>query len=188
MAAFAVWLTGLPAAGKSTIARALGDELAARGIDAAILESDVIRPILMPHAGYNDADRDAFYRAFAYVGALLVGHGVPVVFDATANRRGYRARARAQIDRFLEVYVDCPLDVCMARDPKGLYREARSGGARNLPGLHAAYQPPEQPDLRIDSSCTSPEGAARAVTVALEARAFLEPSPSSQFGRSGSSV
>ena len=179
MPAFAVWLTGLPAAGKSTIARALAEELAARGVNAAVLESDVMRPLLMPHAGYDDTDRDAFYRAFAYVGWLLVSHGVPVIFDATANRRGYRARARARIDRFLEVYVDSPIEVCMSRDPKGLYRQARSGTARNLPGVQAAYQPPEQPDLRIDGACTSPEGAATAIALALEARGFL--APAAQF-------
>jgi len=171
--AFAVWLTGLPSAGKSTIARALEDELAARGVDAAILESDVMRPLLMPHAGYDDADRDAFYRALAYVGSLLVAHGVPVIFDATANRRSYRARARSQIDRFLEVYVETPLELCVARDPKGLYRNSRSGRADSLPGVQVGYEAPEHPDLRIDGSRTAPEGAAAEIVLALQSRDFL---------------
>jgi hypothetical protein len=70
----------------------------------------------------------------------LVEHGVPVIFDATANRRSYR-------ERFLEVYVDCPLEVCIARDPKGIYRNARQGAAGNVPGLQTAYEPPEDPDV-----------------------------------------
>jgi len=171
--AFAVWLTGLPSAGKSTVARALADELAARGVAAAILESDVMRPLLMAHAGYDDADRDAFYRALAYVGSLLVAHGVPVIFDATANRRSYRARARARIGRFLEVYVETPLELCVARDPKGLYRGSRSGGASHLPGVQVAYEPPEHPDVRIEGARTAPQSAAGAIVAALESRGFL---------------
>ena len=78
--------------------------------------------------------RDTFYRQMAYVGSLLVEHGVPVIFDATANRRAYRERARRQIGRFIEVYVDVPLETCMARDPKGIYRSAAAGRG------HATYR------------------------------------------------
>jgi len=166
---FAVWVTGLPASGKSTITRALVDELKSRGIDVAVLESDALRQVLTPRPSYSEEERDAFYRALAYVGTILVAHGVPVVFDATANRRAYRSRARAAIDRFIEVYVECPLDVCRARDPKGLYQKARSGGTTTLPGVQAEYERPDRPDLVVRGD-GPPEAAARAIVTLLEER------------------
>ncbi len=172
-AAFAVWITGLPASGKSTITRALAGDLALRGVDAAILESDVLRNILSPHATYTDEDRDSFYRGFVYVGALLVAHGVPVLFDATANRRRYRERARASIERFLEVYVDTPLEVCRARDPKGLYRLAETGGVTTLPGVQSAYEAPLNADLTVSTSAMSADAAAVHIVALLQTRGFI---------------
>jgi adenylylsulfate kinase len=172
--AFAVWITGLPASGKSTMARALTQELSSRGIDVAGLESDALRAVLTPRATYSDEDRDAFYRAVAHVGALLVNHGVPVIFDATANRRVYRDYARSMINRFVEVYVDCPIAVCVARDPKGLYRKAQSGEATNMPGLQATYEPPEHPDLVVSGDRDPAEKAARAIVRLLEQRAYVK--------------
>jgi len=140
---FAVWITGLPASGKSTLAAALHAELARRGVDAEVLESDGLRRVLTPRPRYDEEERDAFYGAMLHIGGLLLRHGVPVIFDATANLRRYRDRARALIPRFFEVYVDTPLEVCRARDPKGLYRKAPG----SLPGLQAPYEPPLHPDF-----------------------------------------
>jgi adenylylsulfate kinase len=142
--AFAVWVTDLPASGKSTIVAALTAQLTARGVDVAVLESDALRQILTPRPHYDEDERDTFYRQMVYLGALLTRHGVPVIFDATANRHIYRDRAQQQISKFLEVYVDCPLETCMARDSKGIYRKAREGAANTVPGLQAAYEPPER--------------------------------------------
>ena len=167
--AFAVWITGLPASGKSTLARALKIRLAKRGVNAAVLESDVLRQILSDQPGYDPQQRDVFYRLLAYIGVLLVEYGVPVIFDATANRREYRDRARQQIPRFLEVYVKCPLETCIARDPKGIYRQAVEGAATNVPGLQAAYEPAEAPDVLIAADTESPEaGAARIIGQLIE--------------------
>lgn len=142
-----MWITGLPGSGKSTVAAALAAELRARGVDVEVLESDALRRIFTPRPRYDEDERQLFYAQIAYVGALLARHGIAVIFDATANRRAYRDRARQQIPRFLEVYVDTPLEVCMQRDPKGIYRDAAQGGA--VPGLQAAYEPPLDPDLVI---------------------------------------
>jgi adenylylsulfate kinase len=171
--AFAVWLTGLPASGKSTIARALVAELAARGIKVAVLESDVLRRLFTPRTSYDEAEREAFYQGMVYIGALLVGHGVPVVFDATANRRKYRAGAPAAIERFIEVYVECPLDVCVARDPKGIYRKARSGEASTVPGLQAPYEAPNNPDVVVSGHTDLPQAAAHRIVCALEDRGYI---------------
>jgi len=175
--AFAVWLTGLPASGKSTIARALAEELAGKGIRAAILESDAVRREISPQPKYDDAERDAFYATLAYLARVLVLHGVPVIVDATANRRTYRDRAREAIPRFLEVHVRCPLAVCQARDPKGIYRRGAAGTARNVPGVSAPYEPPLLPEAVVDGERGDPAAAARQIVSALEKKGFLPRAP-----------
>jgi adenylylsulfate kinase len=171
--AFAVWITGLPASGKSTLAAAVKAELAARGADLAVLESDELRKIFTPDAHYDEKERDAFYRQIVYVGTLLTSHGVPVLFDATANRRAYRELARRQIPRFLEVYMDTPLQTCVARDPKGIYRQARGGKASTVPGVQAQYEAPRDPDLTIHGDRESPDAAAGKIIAQLIEREYL---------------
>lgn len=170
---FAVWLTGLSACGKSAIARELGRLLHERGVDAALLESDALRTQLTPYPRYDASERDLFYATLAHLGAHLVEQGVPVVVDATANRRRYRDQARGQIARFAEVFVDTPLKVCAARDPKGLYRAAREGRSATLPGLQAAYEVPEHPELVIRGDAGTPEEGARAILGLLERRGWV---------------
>ncbi|HEX7898031.1 MAG TPA: adenylyl-sulfate kinase [Planctomycetota bacterium] len=167
--AFAVWLTGPPGAGKSTIA----DALFRRGLKAARLESDVLRSVLMPKAGYGEEDRETFYGAMLWIGNLLVEHGVSVVFDATAARRAWRDRARQSIARFLEVFVDCPRDVLAARDPKGLYKAAAEGRVTALPGAQTPYEPPLLPELVVRSDRESADAAADRILLLLRARGWL---------------
>ncbi len=109
----------------------------------------------------------------AHVGAMFVAHGVPVVFDATANRRAYRDEARRLIPRFVEVFVDCPLEACVARDPKGLYRKALAGSIATLPGVQTTYEPPERPDVHIRSDREEPEAGARRIIDDLVERGLL---------------
>ena len=172
-AAFAVWITGLPASGKSTVARALAANLAGRGIRAAVLESDAVRREIAPDAGYGVAERDAFYATLAYLARELARHGVSVIVDATANRRAYRDRAREAIPRFLEVHVRCPLAVCQARDPKGIYRRAAAGTARDVPGVSAPYEPPAAAEAVVDGEKDDPAVAAGRIVSALEKKGYL---------------
>jgi adenylylsulfate kinase len=172
-AAFALWITGLPASGKSTITRSLKALLDARDVDAAVLESDKLREVFTVHPRYDDEERAVFYRQMIWVGRLLVQHGVPVIFDATANRRRYREDAKRQFERFLEVYVECPLEVCIARDPKGIYKQGREGAAGNVPGLQAVYEPPENPDLVVRGDQEAPDSAAQQILARLEQSCFL---------------
>ena len=164
-----MWLTGLSGSGKSAIARALLEGLHARGVDAAVLESDVMRTQLTPFPRYDDADRDSFYLLLGEVGALLVSRGKPVILDATANRRAYRDAARKAIARFAEVYVDTPLDVCAARDPKGLYQQGAA-----LPGVGAPYEPPVSPELTLHGDRGTPQQGASAVAAWLEKAGWLQ--------------
>ena len=171
--AFAVWLTGLPASGKSTVTRALVAQLHALGVHPAVLESDAVRREITPNATYGEAERDAFYATVAYLARVLALHGVPVIVDATANRRAYRDRARAAIPRFLEVHVRCPLAVCRERDPKRIYRRGAEGKAPNVPGLSAPYEPPLMAEVVVDGERDDPAFAARRIVAALEEKGFL---------------
>jgi len=170
--AFAVWLTGLPASGKSTVARAAQAMLADRGIRVAVLESDDLRRLFTPNPRYDAPERDRFYGALADLARRLAGNGVPVLVAATANLRAYRDRARAGIPRFLEVFVDCPLPVCRARDPKGIYRRAASGTAPNVPGVSAPYEPPLRPEVVVNGE-RAPAESAGEILSALSSRGYL---------------
>lgn len=171
--AFAIWVTGLPASGKSTVVKALTKALGVRRVDTAVLESDVLRSVFTPHPRYDEEERETFYHQLVYVGVLLTNHGVPVIFDATANRRIYRRHARNQISRFLEVYIECPLAVCISRDPKGIYQAAREGAATIVPGLQDNYEPPESPDVVVRGDSETPETAAQRVVSKLVENGFI---------------
>ncbi len=173
--AFAVWITGLPASGKSTLAAALARALEAQGVDAAVLESDALRKVFTPKPRYDEEERDVFYASLLHVGRLLLRHGVPVIFDATANRRVFRDRARQAIPKFLEVYVACPLDTCVSRDPKGIYRKAKRGETDAVPGLQADYEPPLHAEVVVRGDADSPEAAARRVVAVLREKGYLAP-------------
>jgi adenylylsulfate kinase len=144
-----VWLTGLPASGKTTLARRIGGSLRERGVASCLLDSDAVRGALVHSKrplGYDEADRRAFYETLARLAALLASQGLCVLVAATAHRRLYRAIARQLAPRFFEVHVATPLSDCERRDPKGLYRAARADEASRLPGVGARYEPPVSPD------------------------------------------
>jgi len=170
---FAIWLTGLPSSGKSTVCRRLVSGLGVRGIDIAVLESDVLRRTLGAEGAYDDAGRERFYRSVVWIGALLTEHGVPVIFDATANRRVYREWGRGRIPRFMEVWIDTPLEVCMARDPKGIYRRGQEDPLGKVPGLQTGYEPPVAPEVRIDGRDLDADQAARDILAKMVAMGFI---------------
>jgi adenylylsulfate kinase len=164
-AGFAIWITGLPASGKTATARELRKMLQENyNIRCASLESDALRRVLTPEPSYSLKERDWFYSVLLFIGELLIKNGVNVLFDATANRRAYRDHARQSLGRFLEVYIRCPLEVCMARDPKGIYRKASMGETATAPGVQDVYEEPLSPEVIIDSDKVGPQkGAERIV-------------------------
>ena len=137
-----VWVTGLPASGKSTLARARGARLAARGRPAALLDGDAVRPRSRPRPGYDAAGRAAFYETLGDLALLLAGQGLVAVVAATAHRRAFRDRVRAACPRFVEVFVDTPAEVCATSNPKRLWAQRPRGrgarAARRRPRLRAA--------------------------------------------------
>jgi adenylylsulfate kinase len=171
--AFAVWITGLPASGKSTVATVLATRLAELDINIALLESDALRKMFPSPAAYSQLDREYFYASLAFIGQALTEHGVSVIIDATGNRRAYRDDARRRIPRFIEVFVDCPLEICIQRDPKGIYRRAREGQASDVPGLQTEYEAPEKPDVVIRGDHYDPEQAVQRILDVLTGRDFL---------------
>jgi len=144
-----VWLTGLPASGKSTLAERVREALVRAGRPCAVLDSDEVRAAL-GERGYDPAARDAFYRTLGELAAMLAGQGLVVLVPATAHRRAHRTAARAAAPRFVEVWVRTPAAECERRDVKGLYARARAGDAPTLPGVGVAYEPPEAPDVVAD--------------------------------------
>jgi adenylylsulfate kinase len=138
-------------------------------VDAAVLESDVLRTQLTPFPRYDDAERDEFYETVADLGISIVKRGKPVIFDATANRRAYRDRSREGIKRFAEVYVSTPREVCAARDIKGLYRSK----VTSLPGVQAPYEAPLSPELVVSGDRGTPEEGAAAIVALLERRGWI---------------
>lgn len=171
---FAIWITGLPASGKSTIVSALKLQLEGLGLTVEVLESDEVRRVITPIPTYSEEERDLFYRALAFTGQKLVEHGVTVVFDATASRRVYRDFARSVIPRFMEVSVECPLAICMERDKKGTYRKGQKGESLTVPGLQSPYEAPIDPDLRIDSTTISSSIAASQILDLVKAKFLLK--------------
>lgn len=173
-----IWLTGLSGAGKSTIADRVVADLTRRSIPVESLDGDVIRQ-MFPSTGFTREARNEHVRRIGYVAALLARHGVAVVVSLISPYRESRDFARGLAPAFLEVYVSTPIEECERRDVKGLYNKARRGEIRQFTGLDDPYEPPEQPDLVIDTRTCTVEEAAAAVVRAAEAvrRSGLRPGP-----------
>ena len=168
-----LWLTGLPAAGKSTIADRVEQKLQALGRRTYLLDGDNVRHGLSRDLGFTDRDRVENIRRVAEVAKLMVDAGLIVIVSFISPFRSERRMARELMEEgeFLEIFVDAPLEVCEARDPKGLYAKARRGDLANFTGIDSPYEPPEDPELRIDTTRLSPDEAAAEVVGLLQASA-----------------
>jgi adenylylsulfate kinase len=147
-----IWITGRPASGKSTLARALADEFAARSICASVVDSDEVRAAITPKPRYTPKERELVYRAVAYLAARLAREGIVAIVAATSHRAEYRRWARAICPSFFLVYARCSLEVCEGRDPKGLYQRARADEQTTLPGVGVPYEEPADADRVVDTA------------------------------------
>lgn len=176
---FALWLTGLPAAGKTTLAGEIAGRLRTMGLPVRVLDGDDLRDGLNADLGFSDADREENVRRFAEVARLFLDSGLVVVAAVISPFRKGRERARTIIgpERFVEIFVDAPLEVCQQRDPKELYAKARDGRLAGLTGFDAPYEAPEAPSIHLRTDRESPEALAGSVIRYLKDRKALRVSP-----------
>ncbi|GER83065.1 MAG: adenylyl-sulfate kinase [Thermogemmatispora sp.] len=188
---FTLWFTGLSGAGKSTLARAVEQRLRARGRNVEVLDGDEVRTHLSKGLGFSREDRDTNIKRIAFVCKLLTRNGVICISAAISPYREAREWARREIGRFVEIYVKCPLEVCRARDVKGLYRLVDEGKIKNFTGVDDPYEEPEQPELVIETDRETLEESVARIFARLVELGYLE----SEFveeavpaGRSGESL
>ncbi|MBK5258915.1 MAG: bifunctional sulfate adenylyltransferase/adenylylsulfate kinase [Thermoanaerobaculia bacterium] len=172
---FCVWLTGLSGAGKSATAEIVTTLLLEHGRQVTVLDGDVVRTHLSKGLGFSKEDRDANILRIGFVAAEIARHGGAVVCAAVSPYRATRDAVRTMVggDRFIEVFVDAPLEVCESRDTKGMYAAARRGEIRNFTGIDDPYEPPLTPELAIDSDTVSAEQNARSIVEVFRARGFV---------------
>ncbi len=173
---FCIWLTGLSGAGKSTAADILTVKLLEHGRQVTLLDGDVVRTNLSKGLGFSQEDRDTNIRRIGFVAAEIVRHGGVAVCAAVSPYRSTRNECRAMVgdDRFVEVFVDTPLEVCEARDTKGMYRQAREGKIKNFTGVNDPYEPPSRAELVLTVEHTAEENAERILAHLIEEGFILD--------------
>jgi adenylylsulfate kinase len=171
-AGWCVWITGLPGSGKSVVSNALLELLKQKDIRAQLLSSDSLRKVLTPKPSYSLEERDMVYEMLVYVAQLLTQNGTNVVIDATGNLRRYRENARQKVSCFIEVYLECPLNVCMKREakrgktfqaPRQIYVRAKKGVAPTVPGVGQPYETFPNPEVTIDTTKCAPKECAEKI-------------------------
>jgi adenylylsulfate kinase len=149
-----LWFTGLSGSGKSTIAIRVQQELERRGVEVEYIDGDALRSVF-PNTGYTRVEREEHLRRTGYMASRLAAHGVTVVASFVSPYRESRQFIRELCPRFLEIHVATPLEECERRDPKGLYARARRGEISNFTGIDDPYEPPENPELTLDTRALS---------------------------------
>jgi adenylyl-sulfate kinase len=172
---FTVWFTGLSGSGKSTIAEMLFHEFQARGLKTEILDGDVVRQNLSKGLGFSKEDRDLNIRRIGFVANLLTRNGVATICCPISPYKETRDAVRAEIGRFVEVYVNATVEEIAAnRDPKGLYKKALAGEITGFTGVDDPYEAPEDPEIVADTMAESPEESLRTVLGALKKLGYLD--------------
>lgn len=166
-----VWLTGLPSAGKTTIANALAERLRGDGHRVEVLDGDEIREFLSAGLGFNRTDRHTNVQRIGFIAELLASNGVkvlvPVIAPYADSREAVRKRHAAEGTEYLEVHIATPVEVCSVRDVKGLYAKQAAGQISGLTGVDDPYEAPEAPDLRIETDGSSVQDSAAALHALL---------------------
>ena len=175
---FTLWFTGLSGSGKTAIAEPLAKALRDRGLRVERLDGDIVRQHLTSDLGFTKADRDENIKRVTFVAKLLSRNGVGVICSFISPYRERRARTRAEIAegaRFIEVFVDCPLEVCADRDVKGLYEQAFAGKIENFTGVSDPYEAPEDPEIVCRTAEQTVEESVAHVLSYLEENGYIAP-------------
>lgn len=172
---FTVWFTGLSGSGKSTIAEMLYHEFQARGMRTEILDGDVVRQNLSKGLGFSKEDRDTNILRIGFVAELLTRNGVAAICCPISPYKETRDRVRANIGEFVEIFVHATIEELAAnRDPKGLYKKALAGEIKNFTGVDDPYEPPENPELVVDTMIEEPEQSLQHVLDKLQELGYIE--------------
>ena len=169
-----VWFTGLPCSGKTTISRLVFERLNRSGKKVELLDGDVVRQNLTKGLGFTTEDRNENIRRIGYVCRLLTRNGVVAISAAISPYRALREEVRGVIGSFLEIYVECPLDICIQRDIKGMYQRAISGELTHFTGVSDPYEEPLHPDLILHTNEETPEASARRVLALLAKSGYVQ--------------
>ena len=174
---FTVWFTGLPSAGKSTLAELLAPELRRRGHGVEVMDGDVVRTHLCKGLGFSKEDRDENIRRIGFVCAMVTRHGGAAIAAAISPYRAIREEVRAKVGNFVEVYVKASVETCIQRDVKGMYRRALAGEIKGFTGVDDPYEAPVNPELTILTETESPQESAARILRKLEELGYVEPAP-----------
>jgi adenylylsulfate kinase len=159
-----VWLTGLSGSGKTPTAKILENELYNRKLRVELLDGDELRKTISSELGFSKQDREIHAKRVAYIAHLLARNGIVSIVALISPYRSFRKNAREIIGRnFVEVWVNCSVETCNARDPKGLYKRAREGKIGNLTGVQDPYEPPLDPEVTINTEEESPQQCANKI-------------------------
>jgi adenylylsulfate kinase len=170
---FTVWFTGIPCCGKTTIADQVAIVLKKKDYTVERLDGDVVRLGLTSNLGFSKKDRDDNIRRVTFVAKKLTGNNVVVLATFVSPYREQRRNARKDIERFVEVYVRCPVEICMKRDVKGMYRKALEGKIKHFTGIDDPYEEPEHPELIINTDTESVEESVKKVLHKLEELGYI---------------
>ncbi len=173
MQAPVIWLTGIPASGKTTIALDLKKFYEKKGLAADILDGDEIRKTLSKDLGFSPEDRKEHNRRVIFVAKILAKNGVTTIIPLISPYRETRDYARKEIPEFVEVWIKASVDECKKRDPKGLYKKALAGEIKNLTGLQAPYEEPQNPELVLDTKNQTVEQSITQLTSKLKELGYL---------------
>jgi len=185
---FTVWFTGMSGAGKTTVARLVEKELRERGLKVEVLDGDIIRTNLSKGLGFSKEDRDTNIRRIGFVCELLSRNGVAAIAAAISPYRAVRDEVRQKIQNFVEVYCECPLEVLIERDVKGLYKKALAGEIQNFTGISDPYEPPLNPEVTIHSAQETPEESAAKVITKLEELGYLPKAEEESYSKEDEKV
>lgn len=178
-----VWLTGLPSSGKSAIAAEVYHKLLDRGVAIELLDGAQVRESLSKGLGFSREDREANVRRIGYVAKLLSRNGVIAICAAVSPYRATRDEVRANVTNFIEVYVECPVEVAERRDTENRYARARRGEIEEFTGISAPYEAPKRAEVHIRSDLESIESAATKVVRTLEMLGIIPRSESDQWAQ-----
>jgi adenylylsulfate kinase len=170
---FVVWLTGLSGSGKTTIGASLQVQLQELGLRAELLDGDEVRRQLSPDLGFTKTDRETHARRVVYLSKLLAKNGIITLVSLIAPYRSFREYARREIVDHIEVYVNTPLETCIKRDPKGLYKKALKGEITDMTGLQDPYEEPVNPELVIETERLTVEESARSILSKLKELKYI---------------